>query len=372
MPPSDVTVSTSRSVSVSATERSAATSFSTPVDVSAWTTASARAPVFAARASSSACGSIGVPQSASTRTTSAPARRATSHMRSPNTPLTPTITVSPRSTRLTKHVSIPAEPVPEIGSVSGLAVSKTVRRRSHVSPRIRRNSGSRWPSSGCANAAVTSAYGFDGPGPMSNRSGITMPATYARSCGGALRDAGREGELALEVGDRLGGVGHHGACEQRRLAGDAGHDGLRDLDVGRRHREPHGGDGFVRGPRRDPGPAAEAQRLVDPHEVLPGHDLVGRGLVGRVDGTRDGVEILRTEPAQHLHEGLQLHTNETAARAAELRPSWVRTGSYRTVISRTSPSRMSDSLVSSSSNPSVRSTVTRMTAPPTITSTRPG
>ena len=36
-----------------------------------------------------------VPHSSSTRTTSAPQRRATSHMRSPNTPLTPTITVSP-------------------------------------------------------------------------------------------------------------------------------------------------------------------------------------------------------------------------------------------------------------------------------------
>ena len=58
------------------------------------------------------------PHGASTRTTSAPHRRATSHIRSPNTPLTPTITVSPGSSRLTKHASMPAEPVPEIGSVS--------------------------------------------------------------------------------------------------------------------------------------------------------------------------------------------------------------------------------------------------------------
>ena len=36
-------------------------------------------------------------------------------MRSPNTPFTPMITVSPGSTRLTKHVSMPAEPVPLIG-----------------------------------------------------------------------------------------------------------------------------------------------------------------------------------------------------------------------------------------------------------------
>ena len=41
-------------------------------------------------------------------------------MRSPNTPLTPTTTTSPGSTTLTNAASMPAEPVPLIGSVSGL------------------------------------------------------------------------------------------------------------------------------------------------------------------------------------------------------------------------------------------------------------
>ncbi len=66
-------------------------------------------------ASRSRCGSSGSPQRSSTRTTSAPHRRTTSHMRSPNTPFAPTIAVSPGSRRFTKHASMPAEPVPEIG-----------------------------------------------------------------------------------------------------------------------------------------------------------------------------------------------------------------------------------------------------------------
>ena len=76
-----------------------------------------------------AAGRSRVPHSASTRTTSAPPRRATSHIRSPNTPLTPTIAVSPGSSRLTKHASMPAEPVPEIGRVSAFSVRKTLRSR---------------------------------------------------------------------------------------------------------------------------------------------------------------------------------------------------------------------------------------------------
>ena len=50
------------------------------------------------------------------------ARAATSHMRSPNSPLTPTTTTSPGLTTLTNAASIPAEPVPLTGSVSGLPV----------------------------------------------------------------------------------------------------------------------------------------------------------------------------------------------------------------------------------------------------------
>ena len=81
---------------------------------------------------------------------------ATSHMRSPNTPLTPTTTTSPGSTKFTNAASIPAEPVPLIGSVSSLSVRNTARRRSHVSSSSARKSGSRCPSSGRANASATS------------------------------------------------------------------------------------------------------------------------------------------------------------------------------------------------------------------------
>ena len=152
--------------------------FSTPVDVSACTTATTRASGCSRCASSRRCGSSGRPHSSSIFTTSAPLRRATSHMRSPNTPLAPTITVSPGSTTLTKHASIPAEPVPLTGKVSSLVVPNTVRRRAIVSSMIPMNSGSMCPSSGRPNAATASGYGFDGPGPSSNRSEITIPRTY--------------------------------------------------------------------------------------------------------------------------------------------------------------------------------------------------
>ena len=62
-------------------------------------------------------GVSGVPQGASTRTTSAPHRAATSHMRSPKTPLTPMTTGSPARTKLTKAASMPADPVPLMGRV---------------------------------------------------------------------------------------------------------------------------------------------------------------------------------------------------------------------------------------------------------------
>ena len=69
---------------------------------------------------------------------------------------------------------MPAEPVPLIGSVRALSVPNTTRRRSHVSSSTTRKSGSRWPSRGPASAIVTTGYGFDGPGPMSKRSGFRI------------------------------------------------------------------------------------------------------------------------------------------------------------------------------------------------------
>ena len=59
-------------------------------------------------------------------TTSAPSRSATSHIRSPKTPLTPTTTTSPGRTTFTKEASMPAEPVPLIGSVRALSVPNTL------------------------------------------------------------------------------------------------------------------------------------------------------------------------------------------------------------------------------------------------------
>ena len=177
-------------------------SFSTPVDVSACTTATqARVAVLAAGRRAGAAGRARGPT---------PRRRArrrhrsgarTSHMRSPNTPLTPTITVSPGSTRLTKHASMPAEPVPLIGNVSAFSVRKTVRRRAMISSRIARNSGSRCPSIGRASAATTSGYGFDGPGPSSRRSVMGMRGSLrARGTSrlGGVSGAREDGEPVLE------------------------------------------------------------------------------------------------------------------------------------------------------------------------------
>ena len=106
IPPSDVTQSASSSASPLFAP-SVARSLRMPVEVSACTTAI----IFGAGcASSSVCGSIGVPHGASTRTTSAPHRAATSHMRPPNTPLTPITTVSPGPTKLTNAASMPGGP----------------------------------------------------------------------------------------------------------------------------------------------------------------------------------------------------------------------------------------------------------------------
>jgi hypothetical protein len=111
-----------------------------PVDVSACTTAMMAGAGWAARSRS---GSTGWPHGVSTATTSAPQRAATSHIRAPKTPLTPTTTGAPGRTRLTNAASMPAEPVPEIGRVIGLPVRSTVRSRSQVSSRMPTNSGSR-------------------------------------------------------------------------------------------------------------------------------------------------------------------------------------------------------------------------------------
>ena len=125
----------------------------TPVEVSAWTAAMIAGDGCAERTRST---STGCPHSCSTATTSAPQRAATSVIRCPKRPLTATTTTSPGWTVLTKAASMPAEPVALSGSVRALEVPQTVRSMSQVSSMIRRNSGSRWPSSGSASARVAS------------------------------------------------------------------------------------------------------------------------------------------------------------------------------------------------------------------------
>ncbi len=51
-----------------------------------------------------------------------PQRTTFSSMRPPNTPFWHTTTLSPGATRLTKQYSMPTEPGPEIGNVSGFFV----------------------------------------------------------------------------------------------------------------------------------------------------------------------------------------------------------------------------------------------------------
>ena len=137
-------------------------SLRTPVDVSAWTTAmTVGRRVGGERAPRDRSAGPTSPRPARPRRRTGP---ATSHMRSPNTPLTPTTTTSPGSTTLTNAASMPAEPVPLIGNVSGLSVRNTCRSRSHVSSSSATNSGSRWPSIGRAERLGDLGVGVAGAG----------------------------------------------------------------------------------------------------------------------------------------------------------------------------------------------------------------
>ena len=116
-------------------------------------------------------GSMIVPHSASTLVTVAPQRSATSHMRVPNTPLTPMSTSSPGSSRLTKQASIPALPVALTGNVISFSVWKTCRSIDLISSIKPTNVGSRWPTTGYCIASSTVGAALLGPGPSSSRSG---------------------------------------------------------------------------------------------------------------------------------------------------------------------------------------------------------
>ena len=92
-------------------------------------------------------------------------------MRPPKTPFWQTITLSPGSTRLTKHASMPAEPGAETGIVSSLFVLNRFFSIPFVSSIMRMNSGSKCPIVGRAMADRTRGLTSDGPGPISVRTG---------------------------------------------------------------------------------------------------------------------------------------------------------------------------------------------------------
>ena len=125
MPPSDVTVSAITSAPWAwAIAAIASASLQTPVDVSAWTNETTRTSGFAASACSTLSSEMGVPQSSSTTTGTPPVRSTFSSCRAPKAPLRQTSTLSPGSTRLTKHVSMPTEPGPDTGNVTRFSVWK--------------------------------------------------------------------------------------------------------------------------------------------------------------------------------------------------------------------------------------------------------
>ena len=210
---------------------SGAMSLRTPVDVSACTTAITLGDGWAASEA------LGVDRLAPRRLDASRRRRrtgaATSHMRSPNTPLTPTTTASPGPTRFTKAASMPAEPVPLIGSVSAVvgAEHRDAAARA-VSSRMARKSGSRWPSSGRANASTTSGYGLLGPGPISRRSpcGIRrrLGATYDSDAGVATERSRYLRAVGDTLSRRAGSVPW--APSERRIAKDSRY-GMAELTV---------------------------------------------------------------------------------------------------------------------------------------------
>ena len=97
-----------------------------PVEVSAWTSATAfTLPAFFSASSMAARVKVW-PQGTSSFTRVAPQRPTMSAMRAPKTPDTPTMTVSPGSMTLTSAASMPADPVPEMAMVNWFCVWKAV------------------------------------------------------------------------------------------------------------------------------------------------------------------------------------------------------------------------------------------------------
>ena len=165
-PPSEVTASTRKSVSLSRQRRAIGSSgCQAPVEVSACTMATALTGPDLRNAWSMASGSMTCPHGASTRIALPPQRSTMVVHLVPNTPLTPTITASPGSMIFT------AEPVPETAMVKRFLVSKTKRNRTWISFMRARKAGSKWPSRGVEMARRTRGCTMLGPGPRSSRRG---------------------------------------------------------------------------------------------------------------------------------------------------------------------------------------------------------
>ena len=123
IPASDVTASIMTNMPADlASRHSVSASLLTPVEVSAWTKATAFASGCSLIAASSFSGSTGSPQRSITMTAVAPQRSTFSFIRPPNTPFWHTITLSEHSTRLTKAASMPAEPGADSGIVNSFSV----------------------------------------------------------------------------------------------------------------------------------------------------------------------------------------------------------------------------------------------------------
>ena len=128
----------------------------------------------------------------------APARSATSAMRVPKTPFTPTTTSSPGSSRFTRHASMPALPVPEIGKRERVLGARRPRAAAaSPPPSCATNAGSRWPTSGARHARAARA---GGPRTVRDR-GAGARAARTRRDGGLHRRGVRTTtpELLLQI-----------------------------------------------------------------------------------------------------------------------------------------------------------------------------
>jgi hypothetical protein len=106
---------------------------------------------------------------------------------------------------------MPAEPVPEIGSVVRFCVPKAVRSISEIWSMMARKRGSRWPRVGLARAARISGGVSDGPGPSR--------VTRGGSTGAGMVNASllAAGALILNWGGRADNPGDQASL--RRLLG---------------------------------------------------------------------------------------------------------------------------------------------------------